>query len=198
MLWRLLTGRLTKASLLTFIIILALRGAYLINKQDALDIRQGVASIFGTPPPTFALLDMMVIPAPDIVETPEAPLSPQAYETEVRRLALDFASASDSVYTTLQEIADTETMGAQQYNDATIKLAGVLNSVVGTSIKIRQMHPPEQHKDFHQRLLYFLEVTERANRSMIADYDNPGSISDEEIDELIQEMQQAKADLLIK
>lgn len=190
MIWRLLTGRLTRASLLTFLIILALRGAYLINKQDALELRQGVLSFMGTPEPTLVMLDNLVLPMSIGVETPTAPLSDQAYEQEVYRLMEEFGASIDSINASITQAAGVSNTSAQ-HNASTQQLANSLNELTGVVLQIRQLHPPPKHEAFHERLLAMLAIYEKINNAMIADYDQPGSISVEENEHLFSELEQA-------
>jgi hypothetical protein len=191
MIWRLLTGRLTRASLLTFIIILALRASYLINKHDAEYFQRNVLSFMRTPEPTLVTLDWMVIPAPEAVETMTAPLSEQGYEHQIQQLMSEFETAVDEINLSLVTISDAGEMAPEQYNKLTTELADSLNHLDSVSIGIRRLAPPLLHDAFHQRILTMLALYEKVNRALIADYDSPGTITEEEYTELKRQLKQA-------
>lgn len=191
MLWRLLTGRVTRVTLLTFLIVVALRAVYLINKHDADYLQRTVFSFMGTPEPTLAILDWMVIPAPEVVETMAAPLSAQGYEHAIQPLMAEFSSAVDGVNQTLIAISAAGEMAPSQYNKFTRELADALNQIVSVAMRIRQINPPNQYAAFHQRLLDLLTTYEQVNRALIADYDNPNAVSDTDNEELMRKLNDA-------
>lgn len=191
MLWRLLTGRVTRVTLLAFLIAVALRAVYLINKHDAEYLQRTVFSFMGTPEPTLAILDWMVIPAPEAVETMAAPLSAKGYEHTMQPLMAEFSTAVDGVNQTLVAISAAGEMAPSQYNEFTRELADALNQIVSVSMRIRKIDPPNQYEAFHQRLLNLLATYEKVNRALIADYDTPGAVSSEDNAELMRQLDDA-------
>lgn len=193
MLWRLLTGRLTRASLLTFLIIIGLRGCYLYaRQQNATGQPLTVSALFTTPQPTFAKVSSFTTRRPVFpVSTPDAPMAQDDYLGKMWDVLEAHRSEMSTLFDLTEEVEGMGEMSPELYNVQAQRIGEQVNKVAALAAEVRLLHPPSIFSQYHQDVVDALDVVDQTISTMVLYYDAPDLVIEEDEDAAAERFAQA-------
>jgi len=193
MLWRLLTGRLTRASLLTFLIIVGLRGCYLYaRQQSATGQPLTMSAPFAAPQPTFAKVSSLTTRRPIFpVSTPDAPMAQDDYLGKMWDVLEAHRSEVSSLFELTDEVESMGEMPPEEYNIQAQRIAEQVNKISALAAEVRLLHPPALFSQYHDEVLFALDVVDDTISTIVIYYDMPDLVIEEDQDAAAERFAQA-------